>query len=271
MEPTREQLQAEILEILYQKCLQKPIWVSCAEIFWSISNLKVSERSVKDVLDWLVKNDLVIYQADKYQIAKREFMDISRRKALEKKETEENAEVRTVEYGTSIPPHTMNHHPWLEREYQQPVAKSSNTMFAIIALIAFLISGTLVGILLFNSFATERRNNAELTYLPDSIQVPSLQVSTPGYIRDAYTTNRNFKNIHPICISSFSVSILFWGKRLFWSSITQLNQFPRDISLGRRTTNEAYVGSFIFRLILTLTVRKPKLSMLSQYFRSKVP
>ena len=63
MEPTREQLQAEILEILYQKCLQKPIWVSCAEIFWSISNLKVSERSVKDVLDWLVKNDLVIYQA----------------------------------------------------------------------------------------------------------------------------------------------------------------------------------------------------------------
>lgn len=80
MEPTREQLQAEILEILYQKCLQKPIWVSCAEIFWSISNLKVSERSVKDVLDWLVKNDLVIYQADKYQIAKREFMDISRRK-----------------------------------------------------------------------------------------------------------------------------------------------------------------------------------------------
>ena len=78
MEPTREQLQAEILEILYQKCLQKPIWVSCAEIFWSISNLKVSERSVKDVLDWLVKNDLVIYQADKYQIAKREFMDISR-------------------------------------------------------------------------------------------------------------------------------------------------------------------------------------------------
>lgn len=195
MEPTREQLQAEILEILYQKCLQKPIWVSCAEIFWSISNLKVSERSVKDVLDWLVKNDLVLYQADKYQIAKREFMDISRRKALEKKETEENADVQTVDYGASIPPHTMSHHPWLEREYRQPVAKSSNIMFAIIALIAFLISGTLIGILLFNSFATERRNSVELTYLPDSIQIQPLQVGTPGYIRDAYTTNRNFKSI----------------------------------------------------------------------------
>ena len=68
-------------------------------------------------------------------------------------------------------------------------------LIVVIAIMAVLISGTLVGILLFNSFATERRNNAELTYLPDSIQVPSLQVSTPGYIRDAYTTNRNFKNI----------------------------------------------------------------------------
>lgn len=86
MEPTREQLQAEILEILYQKCLQKPIWVSCAEIFWSISNLKVSERSVKDVLDWLVKNDLVIYQADKYQVAKREFMVYQDARLLRKRD-----------------------------------------------------------------------------------------------------------------------------------------------------------------------------------------
>lgn len=195
MEPTREQLQAEILEILYQKSLQKPIWVSCAEIFWSIGSLKVSERSVKEVLDWLVKNDLVLYQADKYQISKREFVDMSRRKALEKKETEGTAEVRTVEYEPSIRPHTMSHHPWFEREYQPPVRKSSGALFAVIALTAFLISGTLVGILLFNSFATERHNNTELTHLPDSIQISSLSVSTPGYLRDEYTLNRNFKNI----------------------------------------------------------------------------
>lgn len=195
MEPTREQLQAEILEILYQKCLQKPIWVSCTEVFWSISNLKVSERSVKEVLDWLVKNDLVIYQADKYQIAKREFLDMSRRKVMEKKEIEGNADVRGMDYGTSMRSGSMLHHPWFEQEYQQPVAKSSNTMFAIIALMAFLISGTLVGILLYNNFATEQRGNIELTYLPDSMQIRTLQVSTPGYIDDADMVNRNFKRI----------------------------------------------------------------------------
>lgn len=68
-------------------------------------------------------------------------------------------------------------------------------MSAVIALIAFLLSGTLVGILLFNSFASEKRINAELSHLPDSIQISMLQASTPGYIRDAYTTNRNFKSI----------------------------------------------------------------------------
>ncbi|WP_417176278.1 DUF5457 domain-containing protein [Alistipes putredinis] len=194
MEPTKEQLQAEILEILYQKCLQKPIWVSCTEVFWSISNLKVTERSVKEILDWLVKNDLVIYQADKYQISKREFVDISKRKALEKKATEAGNEA--IEY--TIPTPTMpstHHHPWLEPEHRQPAAKPASTMSVIIALIVFLISGTLIGILVFNTFATEKRSNIELAYLPDSIQIQSLQVDTPGYIRDAYTTNRNFKNI----------------------------------------------------------------------------
>lgn len=195
MEPTREQLQTEILEILYQKSLQKPIWVSCTEVFWSIDNLKVSERSVKEILDWLVKNDLVIYQADKYQISKREFVDISRRKALEKEETETEEETDVREKGLKKTQHPASNHPWSGESYSQPIAKSSNIIYAFIALIAFLLSGTLVGILLFNSFAIEKRDNVELVCLPDSIQISILQVSTPGYIRDAYTTNRNFKNI----------------------------------------------------------------------------
>lgn len=182
MEPTKEELQAEILEILYQKCLQKPIWVSCTEVFWSISNLKVSERSVKEILDQLVKNDLVIYQADKYQIAKREFLDISKRKELEKKETEE---------GSGTP----RHHPWLDQDYRHPTSKVSGTLSVIIALTAFLISGTLLGILVFNNFTTEDRSDVELVYLQDSIQIQALKIATPVYIRDADTTNRNFRNI----------------------------------------------------------------------------
>lgn len=195
MEPTRDQLQDEILEILYQKSLQKPIWISCTEIFWSIDNLKVSERSVKEILDWLVKNDLVIHQADKYQISKREFIDISKRKALEKKETEAEDDADVREKGSNKIQHPALNHPESGEEYTQLVSKPANTVSAVIALIAFLISGTLIGILLFNSFAIEKHDIKDLSCLPDSIQVSMLQPSTPGYIRDASTANRNFKNI----------------------------------------------------------------------------
>lgn len=195
MEPTREQLQEEILEILYQKCLQKPIWVSCTEIFWSISNLKVSERSVKEILDWLVKNDLVVYQADKYQIAKREFVNMSKCKALEKIAKEEILETKSMDYDPQKTTVSSHHHPWLNQDNWQSAAKPTNTLSAVIALIAFLISGTLVGILVFNNFAREERGNVELAIIPDSIQILSLQVSVPGHIRDAYTANRNFKSI----------------------------------------------------------------------------
>lgn len=57
----KKQLQKKIMEILYTKSLVKPVWVTCSEIYWNIQNIKVSERSVCEALDWLVKNDVVLY------------------------------------------------------------------------------------------------------------------------------------------------------------------------------------------------------------------
>ena len=86
MEQTKEQLQKEIMEILYAKSLVKPVWVNCSEVYWNIQNIKVTELSVREALDWLVKNEVVLYQGDKYQINKREFIEMSKRKAMEEKE-----------------------------------------------------------------------------------------------------------------------------------------------------------------------------------------
>lgn len=55
MEQTKEQLQKEIMEILYTKSLVKPIWITSSEVYWNIQNIKVTERSVREALDWLVK------------------------------------------------------------------------------------------------------------------------------------------------------------------------------------------------------------------------
>lgn len=190
MEPTRELLQEEILEILYQKCSQKPVWVTCSEIFWNIQNIKVTERSVRDVLEWLVKNDLVIYQADKYQISKREFIDMSKRKAQQEKEmrSNENAEEKPVAYaGVSM-----------SDEYKNMNNKNmhkSNIFFIAIALVAFLLSGALIGILFFNHYVHEKATASQIVEMQDSIHLQTLQMRNMGYLKDEFVINRNFKNI----------------------------------------------------------------------------
>lgn len=195
-EPTREQLQIEIMEILYQKSLLKPVWISCAEIYWNITNLKVTERCVKDVLDWLVKNELVLYQADKYQIDKREFLDMTKKKETERKEVDntENNIDGLIDNSLS----KINNCHISGCFNGDMISNSKNTAYTIISLAAFLLCGTLVGILFFNTLTAERIQQTELFTLPDSIQVGQLKIIPPVYSRDTYIVNRNFKRIHNI-------------------------------------------------------------------------
>ena len=190
MEPTRDQLQAEVLEILYQKSLNRPTWVSCPEVYWNIKNTKVSERSVKEVLDWLVKNDLVLHQADKYQIDKREFLDMSRLK--------ENMEVETSKI-QDIYVEGKKGEQYHSDNFWTPTLQphnNTNATFAIIALLALLLSGTFIGILVFNGFPHQIYQPSELVPLSDSITIEPIKVIEPGHIKDAYGINRNFKSIY---------------------------------------------------------------------------
>lgn len=190
MEPTKEQLQEEIMEILYQKSLQKPLWVTCSEIYWNIKNIKVSERSVREALDWLVKNDVIICQAEKYQISKREFIEMSERKKTE------------TDHPVSRQPETKYANTSQQAEHDPSLRTShsrNNLFFVIIALIAFLLSGILIGILLFNHYAKDENIHSvpqlQITQEADSITLSSLHVRGMGYIQEEYTLNQNFKNL----------------------------------------------------------------------------
>lgn len=200
MEPTREQLQEEILEILYQKSINRPTWITCSEIYWNIKNLKVSERSVKEILDWLVKNDLVLHQADKYQIDKREFLDMSLRKSSDDVEGAGLSDMQGTDT-FDTPYHFSN--LW-ERGVR--IYRHSNTAFAIIALIALLLSGTFIGILVFNCFTPQTSIPVELVALKDSTVMEPAKVFEPTFIKDAYGINRNFKALQTTLISQHDVN-----------------------------------------------------------------
>lgn len=149
MEQTKEQLQKEIMEILYTKSLVKPVWVTCSEVYWNIQNIKVTERSVREALDWLVKNEVVLYQGDKYQINKREFIEMSKRKAMEEKEMSQETSPQPENTGMNDNKTEIRN----ARTDTTATVRKNYLFYVIIALIAFLLSGILIGILCFNHYA----------------------------------------------------------------------------------------------------------------------
>jgi len=68
------ELEQAVLEVLYKKCLDRPLWVSESEVFWSISDVRVTEREVREVLEQLVYHRRIVKQVGKYQISKAEFL-----------------------------------------------------------------------------------------------------------------------------------------------------------------------------------------------------
>lgn len=191
MEQTKEQLQKEIIEILYTKSLVKPIWITCSEVYWNIQNIKVTERSVREALDWLVKNEVVLYQGDKYQINKREFIEMSKRKAMEEKEMNENTRPQPAKTEMN-----ENRTEIRDTRTETTITVRKNYLFyVIIALIAFLLSGILIGILCFDHYAQKESITPPIIERQDSLSIQEMKISTMGYIKDEYTINRNFKNL----------------------------------------------------------------------------
>lgn len=153
MEQTKEQLQKEIMEILYAKSLVKPVWITCSEVYWNIQNIKVTERSVREALDWLVKNEVVLYQGDKYQINKREFIEMSKRKAMEEKEMNENISPQPEKTGIN-----ENKTEIRDTSTESTITVRKNYLFyVIIALIAFLLSGITYRHTMLQSLCSEGR------------------------------------------------------------------------------------------------------------------
>lgn len=73
------ELEERVLEILYQKSISSPLWVTESEIYWSIPDMNVTERDVREALDHLVYQRKVMKKVGKYQIEKVEFLAIKER------------------------------------------------------------------------------------------------------------------------------------------------------------------------------------------------
>lgn len=74
----KKPLHEDILDIMYQENKDIPAFLSPSDILWKIKDPEISERKIREVLDWLVVEKRVNVRAGKYQIDRYEFIDKSK-------------------------------------------------------------------------------------------------------------------------------------------------------------------------------------------------
>ncbi len=76
-----------ILKIMYKEDKEKPIGLTAGDVLWKIDNPEITERYVREVLDWLVRENKVKLYLDKYSLDRYEFLE---QKAKDDELTTEN-------------------------------------------------------------------------------------------------------------------------------------------------------------------------------------
>lgn len=64
-----------VLKIMYNEDKEKPIELKPKDILWKIDNPEITERYIREVLDWLVREKRVKRYLDKYSLDRYEFLD----------------------------------------------------------------------------------------------------------------------------------------------------------------------------------------------------
>ncbi len=73
--PTELPIHEVILKIMFKEDKEKPIGLTSGDILWKIDNPEISERYVREVLDWLVREKKVKLYLNKYSLDRYEFLD----------------------------------------------------------------------------------------------------------------------------------------------------------------------------------------------------
>lgn len=64
-----------VLKIMFQENIEKAAQMTASDVLWKIDNPEISERKIREVLDWLVRQKKVELYLGKYSIDRIEFLE----------------------------------------------------------------------------------------------------------------------------------------------------------------------------------------------------
>lgn len=138
-------LETAILDILYQKSVERPLWLTESEVYWLIPDMNITERDVREGLEQLVYHRRVLKQVGKYQITKAEFLTLKER--LEIREEQHSSEQEAIANSLGNDAKSSGKPMYSEQELGNSPITSLTMLWRII--LCILIGGLIVGFGLF--------------------------------------------------------------------------------------------------------------------------
>ncbi len=157
-----------VLQIMFFEDVEKATSMSTEDVLWRIDNPEISERQVKEVLDWLVRQKKVEYYLGKYSIDRLEFLAQKERHQVAAKKTDKGQANKKVK---AIPPTY-----YINNTKTKP-SKYRTYIFAICLLVLGYITFTLFHLNQTFTASTQLKTSAKTTLF-----------SSIGKIRGLYTS-----------------------------------------------------------------------------------
>lgn len=168
---TDEPLHEIVLKILFFEDTEKAAKMTAENVLWKIDNPEISERQVREVLDWLVRQKRVELYLGKYSLDRIEF--------LEQKEIFENQKVDEKKINLKPKPKTPNKVP-KPTFYLKPAQKDNSKLllYLFLAVLAFSLYTTFSFLKINNSYDYINEKTEKKPLSGTVSEQPKLYVST---------------------------------------------------------------------------------------------
>ncbi len=163
-----------ILDIMYFKNTEKPSAFTPEDIFWQMKDPDISERQIKEVLDWLVVNKKAEKRFGKYQIDKYEFIDIANKYKQEVVTDNTAKDTEPIEKKVEVVKKVSVSKPKPQKDIKAPTKTPTRTKGNLnksywVFLVVFLILSLYVGYRVYDT----------PTYTFSKIELETTQIHTP--------------------------------------------------------------------------------------------
>lgn len=252
-----------ILDIMYFKNTEKPATFTPEDIFWQMKDPDISERQIKEVLDWLVREKKAEQRFGKYQIDKYEFVDMANKYKEEDivlNKTENTEKPKKVEVVKKI---SVSKPRPSKRTRRKPVKKRLPKEFWLLGVMFFILLGCVCYQLYITSAYSFSKIELEATSIhnPEELYIPIQSLDNQTGITKKQVENISYSFVKQNKTNKAVVNKLSDVDNRILQLQKELNKLNISYQQEKERTKIlliSFLGLFVIVLILLLIIFRRK-------------